>query len=124
MKITALLLSLALATPAMAFLEPPASYNKPYPGGTAVRWFPKAEMWTMCNKLAMRSLPRHPAECGVVRWVKDGKFLTKYRAGAKKKCFVYINERFNGTPDGDLLFRHGRAHCNGWKHPVQQVHPQ
>ena len=114
MKLTALLLSLALAVPAapaMAFLEPPARYNKPSPYGTNVSYYPKSEMRARCIKLLRYTPPGTPAECAAVRiWAKTG----------KKRCFVFINERFKGTPDGDLLLRHGRAHCNGW----HKSHPQ
>lgn len=111
----ALAATLALALPAQAFLEPPARFNFPWPGGTTVAFYPKAEMWARCNKLAQRQLPRHPAECAKVRiWAKTG----------KKRCFVFINEDFKGTPTADLLFRHGQAHCNGWSHPRATGHSQ
>ncbi len=92
------------------FLEPPAEYNKPYPGGTTVKFFPRSEMWRRCSILAGKYLKRQPAECGVARRRKD----------LKKHCFVYINEVFRGTENEDLLMRHGRAHCHGWKHPLQR----
>ena len=107
----------ALPATAQDFLEPPASYNRPFPGGTTVRYFSREEIWDQCNALAMKQMPRLPAECGKWRWVLDGQMLPAYRTGAKKRCFVYVSERFRGTETADLLIRHGRAHCHGWKHP-------
>lgn len=118
-RVLSLILSLSIALASMAqaqtFLEPPPRFDRAYPGGTTVYFYPKSEMWTRCNKLARKQLPRHPAECGVVRIsAKTG----------KKHCFVFINQRFKGTETGDLLRRHGRAHCNGWKHTVRKDHAQ
>lgn len=113
--ILALAVSLFSVKAAEAFLEPPARFDFEYPGGTSVYYFPKSEMWERCNKLAMKQLPRHPAECGKVRiWKKTG----------KKRCFVFINEAFRDTETGDLLRRHGQAHCNGWSHPRRKAHGQ
>lgn len=106
-------LTLVIASPAHAFLEPPPQFNKPYVGGTTIAWFPRAEMKVKCEALAGRTLPVWPAECG------KAKLHPKTR---RMHCFVYINEIYRGTPTGELLFRHGRAHCHGWRHPIRQDH--
>lgn len=116
----ALALITALPAAAQDFLEPPPEYNRPFPGGTTVRYFTRAEMWDQCNTLAMRTMPIRPAECGKWRWVLNGKMLREYRDGAKKRCFVYISEIFQGTETAEKLIRHGRAHCLGWVHAIRR----
>lgn len=111
----ALTLALASGVQAQNFREPPPEYDRPYPGGTSLRYYPKAEMWDRCIALLGRKLPNQPAECAKVRIS---------RQTGQKRCFVFIAEHFRGGEDDDLLFRHGRAHCNGWWHPPRKQHPQ
>lgn len=117
--ILALLLPMALAfTPfalAQNFIDPPERFNRPYPGGTSVYYYPKAEMWERCNALAGRKLSVQPAECAKVRiWKKTG----------QKRCFVFVAEHFRGTEFEQLLIDHGRAHCLGWWHLRREDHAQ
>lgn len=100
---------------AQTFLEPPEQFDRPYPGGTSVYFFPKSEMWERCNDLAGRKLPALPAECGKVRI---------WKATGQKRCFVFVGEQFKGTRFEQVLIRHGRAHCNGWWHLRRKAHAQ
>lgn len=113
--IVALLVTLASVAHAKTFLEPPPRFDRPYPGGTSVFFYPKSEMWDRCNVLVGKKLSIHPAECAKVRISKQT---------GKKRCFVFVAEHFKGTEDEDLLIRHGRAHCNGWWHIRRGGHSQ
>ena len=113
--IAALIFTLASAALAQNFLEPPPRFDRPFPGGTSVYFYPKSEMLGRCNELAGRRLPIQPAECAKVRtWKKTG----------KERCFVFVADHFKGTEFEDLLIRHGRAHCNGWWHLPRKSHAQ
>lgn len=101
-------LFLCLAEAAHAIIEPPAEYDRPYPGGTRIQEFPMDRMHQVCRTLAGKDIAKNVLACGKVR---------------KGKCIVRIPNRAElarrnfSEEKRDLLIRHERAHCFGWIHP-------
>ncbi len=95
-------LCLGLAAPAMAFLDPPARFDKPHPGGTTKYYFARSNMHARCVALLGRDV--HPRTVGCA-------------SSASGRCIIYMAQEVRSYPDlHDRLFRHERAHCNGWVH--------
>lgn len=101
-------LFLGLANAAHAIIEPPAEYDRPYPGGTRIQEFRMDRMHEVCAALVGPDIAENVLGCGKVR---------------RGKCIVRIPNRAElarrnfSAEKRDLLIRHERAHCFGWTHP-------
>jgi hypothetical protein len=105
-RLTALALATTVgflfALPVHAFIDPPAKYVKPYPGGTTKYYFPKAKMVAKCTVLLRREV--HPRTAG----------CASSRSG---RCIIYMAQEVRLHPEVHRRFYdHELAHCNGWTH--------
>lgn len=114
MRLTAILLALALAVPAHAdhkrpwpdasqILVPPAKYAKPYVGHLNVRIVPHEKVFGVCRHEA-----RFPQ--------KIGPRVLACAVPKRGSCTIVLPE---GMPAdlAEAVFEHEGGHCRGWKHP-------